>query len=201
MQLFIPVTAWAKPAHIIIVGDSLSAGYGIDLSTGWVALLQKKLDQLGYPYKVINSSISGLARLNQLLKNKVVSLVIIELGGNDGLRGLAPAEINKNLSEMVAQAKKHNAQVLLLGVRLPPNYGPAYTRQFHRVYMDVASQHAVKLVPFFLAGVDDQTELMQSDGIHPNQKAQTILLENVWKYLQPMLEVNNIASGKSQKLN
>lgn len=178
---------------VLVLGDSLSAAFGIQAEAGWVALLQRRLDEEGYRYRVVNASISGdttaggAARLPRALKTHRPQVVLIELGGNDGLRGLSLAEMQKNLSAIIEAAKKSGAQVLLLGMRLPPNYGPAYTRRFEAVYAEVARRHRVPLVPFMLEGVAQQAEMMQSDGLHPVTGAQPQILENVWPRLKPLL--------------
>lgn len=179
---------------ILIVGDSLSAGHGIDVNQGWVALLTKRLHEKGYDYDVINSSISGdttsqgLARLPTLLQQDKPVITIIELGGNDGLRGLSISTVENNFRQMIALVKKTNGHVLLLGVRLPPNYGMDYTNQFHNMFLNLAHQNHVDLVPFFLKNIDENTSLMQTDKTHPNEKAQVIMLDNVWPTLEKLLK-------------
>lgn len=178
---------------ILIIGDSLSAGYGIDVSKGWVALLQQRLKQENYPYKVINSSISGdttsngLSRLKAVLPQVKPHITIIELGANDGLRGLQIDTIKANLQQMITLAKQAGNKVLLLGIRLPPNYGPIYTQQFQQMYHDLATQEGVALVPLFLTNVDEHVELMQADRLHPSVKAQLIILDNIWPELKKLL--------------
>jgi len=182
-----PIAAAAP--KILIVGDSLSAGYGIDLRMGWVALLQKRLKEKGYPYQLVNASISGdtsasaLSRLPGSLKRHRPEIVIIEIGGNDGLQGLSAEEMEQNIRSMVVQSKQKGAKVVLLGMRLPPNYGPAYTERFFSVYRRVAEKQGASLVPFFLEGVAGKDGLMQADGIHPTVEAQPTLVENVWPAL------------------
>jgi len=187
---------WAQTAlagGVLVVGDSISAGFGLDSSAGWVALLEKRLEQEGLARPVINASISGdtsaggLSRLPALLKTHQPAVVIIELGGNDGLRGQSPAQLQQNLARMVKLAKNSGATVLLLGMRLPPNYGKRYTQSFAGVYADVAEQQQIAFVPFFLEGVGGVEGMMQADGIHPTARAQPLLLENLWPFLQPML--------------
>lgn len=186
-------TAFAAE-RILIIGDSLSANYGIETKQGWVNLLQLQLQKTGYRYEVINASISGdttsngLARLPSALKQFQPQIVIIELGGNDGLRGLQIKTIANNLGQMINLAQQHNAKVLLLGLRIPPHYGPVYTQQFQAMYLKLANDHHISLVPLFLSGVDNQEKLMQADGIHPATAAQTILLENVWQKLKALLK-------------
>ena len=186
----------AQPAFagtLLVVGDSISAGFGLDTQQGWVDLLDERLKQQDIDLEVVNASISGdtssggLARLPALLAEYQPSLVIIELGGNDGLRGQPTEQLQQNLAAMIAGARKQGARVLLLGMQLPPNYGARYTSAFAQVFSDVASTEKVALVGFFLEGVGGQPALMQADGIHPNAKAQPQLLENVWPTLKPLL--------------
>lgn len=187
---------WAQGAlagNVLVVGDSISAAFGLDTRVGWVALLEKRLVEGGYSQPVINASISGdtsaggLARLPALLAQHRPELVIIELGGNDGLRGQAPAQLQQNLAAMIDRSREAGAKVLLLGMQLPPNYGQRYTRAFAEVYVQLAEQKQVPLVPFFLQGVGGVAGMVQADGIHPTQAAQPRLLDNVWPILQPML--------------
>ncbi|AGI25015.1 arylesterase [Pseudomonas sp. MT3] len=183
----------AAAQTLLIVGDSISAGLGLDTSQGWVSLLDKRLKAQGFDYRVVNASISGdtsaggLARLPALLSEQKPALVVIELGGNDGLRGMAPAQLQQNLSDMVQQSRKAGAKVLLLGMKLPPNYGPRYTDAFARVFESVAREQQIALVPFFLDGVGGVPSMMQADGIHPATVAQPKLLDNVWPTLKPLL--------------
>ena len=187
-----PVFASAKT--IMILGDSLSAGYGIQTQQGWVYLLQKRLNQQ-YPkqYKVVNASVSGettsgaLARLPKLLTTHKPNLVVIELGGNDGLRGQPPQLIEKNLSQLVTLSKNSNAKVILLGMKMPPNYGSAYQTAFEKSFKNVSQKQNIKLQPFFLNGVAGIRDLMQKDQIHPNAKAQPILLNNAYPYIKGAL--------------
>lgn len=187
---------WAQGAvagTLLVVGDSISAAFGLDSRQGWVALLEKRLADEGFEHKVINASISGdtsaggAARLPALLAEHKPELVIIELGGNDGLRGQAPAQLQQNLALMVEKSQQAGAKVLLLGMRLPPNYGARYTTAFAQVFSDVAEQKQVPLVPFFLEGVGGVPGMMQRDGIHPTEGAQPLLLENAWPALKPLL--------------
>lgn len=187
---------WAQGAlagNVLVVGDSISAAFGLDTRVGWVALLEKRLAEGGFGRPVINASISGdtsaggLARLPALLAQHRPELVIIELGGNDGLRGQAPAQLQQNLAAMIDRSREAGAKVLLLGMQLPPNYGQRYTRAFAEVYVRLAEQKQVPLVPFFLQGVGGVADMVQADGIHPTQAAQPRLLDNVWPILQPML--------------
>lgn len=177
---------------LLVLGDSISAGYGLNrLEDGWVALLREKLRSRGV--EVVNASISGdttaggLTRIDELLPRVKPSLVIIELGGNDGLRGLTPAQMKTNLTGMIGKARAAGARVLLLGMRIPPNYGKRYADMFQNVYGEVAQETGVALVPFLMDGVGGHDGLMQGDGIHPNQAAQPLLLEQVSKQLEPLL--------------
>ena len=183
----------AAAGTILIVGDSISAAFGLDTRIGWVALLEQRLKQQGYDDKVINASISGdtsaggLARLPALLAAHKPEVVIVELGGNDGLRGQQPAQLKQNLAGMIAASQNAGAKVLLLGMQLPPNYGARYTQAFAKVYDELAHEKQVALVPFFLQGVGGNPQLMQADGIHPAADAQGLLLENVWPALKALL--------------
>ncbi|MWK54801.1 arylesterase [Pseudomonas otitidis] len=183
----------AAAGTVLVVGDSISAALGLETSQGWVSLLQKKLDSERLDHRVVNASISGdtsaggAARLPALLGEHKPEVVIIELGGNDGLRGQPPAQLQQNLASMVEQSRQAGAKVLVLGMRLPPNYGKRYTDAFARVFSDVAKEQQVPLVPFFLEGVGGVEGMMQADGIHPAASAQPKLLENVWPSLQPLL--------------
>lgn len=181
---------WAET--LLVVGDSISAGYGLgQIDQGWVAKVQQQLKPRGI--EVVNASISGdttlggLNRIDELLGRVQPAVVIIELGGNDGLRGLTPAQMESNLLAMIAKSRAAKARVLLLGMRIPPNYGKRYADLFQRVYGRVAEQTRVDLVPFLLEGVGGIDDMMQADGIHPNEKAQPIIAEQVIKALIPML--------------
>ncbi|MDH4608899.1 arylesterase [Pseudomonas sp. BN102] len=183
----------AMAGTLLVVGDSISAALGLETSQGWVSLLEKRLAEKGYQQRVVNASISGdtsaggLARLPALLAEHKPELVIIELGGNDGLRGQPPAQLQQNLAGMIDSARGQGATVLLLGMRLPPNYGARYTTAFANVYSTLATEKQVPLVPFFLEGVGGVPDMMQPDGIHPQAKAQPRLLDNLWPTLEPML--------------
>ena len=183
----------AAAGTVLIVGDSISAAFGLDTRLGWVSLLEQRLQKEGFTDKVVNASVSGdtsaggQARLPALLAEHKPQLVILELGGNDGLRGQQPAQLQQNLAGMIQQSQKAGAKVLLLGMRLPPNYGARYTQAFEAVYSNLAEQEKVPLVPFFLEGVGGIPELMQADGLHPAVAAQGKLLENVWPTLKPLL--------------
>lgn len=178
---------------ILVMGDSLSAAYGMPRDAGWVALLKDKLQAEGYDYTVINASISGettagaLARLPEALKKHNPAIVIVELGGNDGLRGIAVAEFRNNLAQLIQQSQAAGAHVLLTGMRLPANYGPLYTEKFFAVYAELAKKYNIALMPFFLKDIALQPHYTQADGLHPNAQAQPVLLENIWPYLQPLL--------------
>lgn len=187
---------WAQGAlagTVLVVGDSISAALGLDTRQGWVSLLQNRLQEGGFTHQVVNASISGdtssggLTRLPALLSQHRPQLVIIELGGNDGLRGQPPAQLQQNLARMVDASTAAGAKVLLLGMRLPPNYGQRYTQAFAQVFSDVAADKQVPLVPFLLEGVGGVPGMMQADGIHPAVAAQPRLLENVWPTLEPLL--------------
>ncbi|MDW3714931.1 MULTISPECIES: arylesterase [unclassified Pseudomonas] len=183
----------AAAGTVLVVGDSISAALGLETGQGWVSLLQKRLDDEGFEHRVVNASISGdtsaggASRLPALLGEHKPALVIIELGGNDGLRGQPPAQLQQNLAGMVERSQQAGAKVLLLGMRLPPNYGKRYTDAFARVYQDLAASRQVPLVPFFLEGVGGVEGMMQADGIHPAAGAQGKLLDNVWPSLKPLL--------------
>ncbi len=185
--------AFAGPPTILVLGDSLSAAYGLRTDEGWVALLERRLVQAGLDYRVVNASISGdttgggLTRLPQALERHRPSLVVIELGANDGLRGLPFREIEANLTALIGLARAAGAQVLLVGVRLPPNYGAAYTEGFQASLRKVAEAEAVPLAPDLLAGVAEDRQLMQADGLHPKAEAQSMLLANVWPEIEPLL--------------
>ena len=183
----------AAAGTILIVGDSISAGFGLDTRLGWVSLLEQRLEREGHDDRVVNASISGdtsaggQARLPALLTEHKPDVVIVELGGNDGLRGQPPAQLQQNLAAMIDAAKTAGAKVLLLGMQLPPNYGVRYTEAFARVYTQLADEKQIALVPFFLEGVGGHPELMQADGLHPAAAAQQRLLDNVWPALKPLL--------------
>lgn len=185
--------AHAAPG-ILVFGDSLAAAYGISERRGWVALLEERLKRERLDYSVVNASISGettrggTARLGKLLGEHRPAVVILELGGNDGLRGLPVAEMKKNLGGMIQQSQKAGARVLLVGTRMPPNYGPDYTRAFEGVFSELAERHRVALAPDLTAGIGERLELFQPDRIHPNENAQPALLDNVWKALRPLLK-------------
>ncbi len=189
-------SAAAPTPTILVFGDSLSAGYGINVAKGWVALLAKRLDAQGYGYQVVNASVSGettgggRTRLPRALDLHKPAVAIIELGANDGLRGLPLEQMRSNLEAMIELAKSRNARVLVIGMQMPPNYGPMYTTGFHTTFGELAKRHRVSLVPFFMEGIALRSELMQDDELHPNETGQPLLLDNVWPFLEPMLKRN-----------
>ncbi len=184
----------ANTNKILVVGDSLSAEYGLQRGEGWVALLRQKLRDTNLSSQVINASISGdttsnaLARLAKTLSVHSPDIVIIELGGNDGLRGLSPEEMQSNLNAMIEQAKQRESRVILVSVNLPPNYGRRYTQRFQNVYIELAQIHEIALVPSIVDDVGLRKDLMQKDRTHPNAKAQPMILEKIWQTLAPLLE-------------
>ncbi|MCQ4310697.1 arylesterase [Pseudomonas stutzeri] len=187
---------WAQGAlagTVLVVGDSISAAFGLETSQGWVHLLQQRLDAETPDYQVVNASISGdttaggLSRLPTLLEEHEPEVVILELGGNDGLRGQSPAQLKQNLAAMVEMSQEAGAKVLILGMLMPPNLGKRYTEAFAKVFPQVASEHDVPLVPFLLEGVAGVPSMMQGDQIHPTAEAQSKLLDNVWPTLEPLL--------------
>jgi acyl-CoA thioesterase-1 len=193
--LFAAVTATAAPTkNILIFGDSLSAGYGIAREQSWPALLTQKLATNGSAYNVVNASISGettaggLSRLPQSLREHRPTVVVIELGANDGLRGLPVSAMRNNLNAMIRTAKQNKTKVLLIGMKLPPNYGLDYTAQFAQSFGDIAKREKVALLPFLLEPLDDQRDVFQADGLHPVAAAQPKLLEHVWTALHPLLK-------------
>lgn len=178
---------------IVVVGDSLSSGYGIAADQSWVAKLEERLQSEGYGYEVVNASIAGdtsaggLSRLPRLLETHSPAIVVIELGGNDGLRGQPVETLRNNLSRMIEQSQAKGADVVLAGMQIPPNYGPAYTKSLAAVYPELAAKYDVALVEFLLEDVALHSHLMQADGIHPNAAGQEIVLENVWPVLSKLL--------------
>jgi acyl-CoA thioesterase I len=188
-------SAQAEAPVILVFGDSISAGYGLaHVEQGWVELLKTRLSAQGYGYQVVNASVSGettaggLARLPRALELHHPKIVVLELGGNDGLRALPVAQMRNNLTQMVDLASAAGAKVLLLGMRMPPNYGPQYTEQFAMVFSDLAREKKLALVPFLLTGIALSPTLLQVDDIHPNAAGQPILVENVWPTLMPLLK-------------
>jgi acyl-CoA thioesterase-1 len=190
------VSGWAAEdkLSLLIYGDSLSASYGIEEDQGWVNLLQIRLDEEQLAVEVINGSVSGetttggLARLPAMLDSYKPDIMILELGGNDGLRGLPVNLMRANLAEMINLAQTAGAQVILTGIQIPPNYGPRYTMPFFNTYADLAKKKSLPLVPFLIEGIPQQPELMQNDGIHPRAEAQFMILDNVWPILKPQLD-------------
>jgi len=192
MIVFAPV--YGNQGTLLIMGDSLSAAYGVQTEQAWVALLRERLDNRDLSgWKIVNASISGettdggLRRLQDLLQRHQPDIVMIELGGNDGLRGFPPQVIRQNISRMIEQSRDADARVLLVGMQIPPNYGERYTTAFAAIFPELAERYETQLVPFFLDGIYDQEDLMQDDDIHPTAEAQGRLLDNVWPALQPML--------------
>lgn len=193
-MLFAAAAAQAATAPTVLVfGDSLSAGYGIDVDQSWPALLQSRLESQGYEHRVINASISGetteggVTRIARALENFNPELVILELGGNDGLRGFPPDRMKTNLQTIIETTKASGAAVIMLGIRIPTNYGPRYTGAFENVYRELADQLSVLWIEFFMEGIALNEELMQEDGIHPNASAQSILLDNAWPIIRQAL--------------
>ena len=186
-------SAAASDPVLLVLGDSLSAEYGLQRGAGWVELLDARLKADGYRYRIVNASISGettsggLARTDELLGRTRPSLVVVELGGNDALRGLALATTQQNLDAIVVRSKKAGADVLLVGIQIPPNYGKTYADRFAAMYTTVARRNGVALTPFFFAGFAEQLDLFQPDRIHPTAAAQPRLLDNVWPQLKPLL--------------
>jgi acyl-CoA thioesterase-1 len=187
------IAATPTPRTILVLGDSLSAGYGIQVQQGWVSLLSQRLAKEGYGYQVVNASVSGettqggLARLPRALELHKPAIVIVELGGNDGLRGLPLSASRTNLEQIIEKSQAAKARVLLAGMMIPPNYGPRYSLQFRDMYASLASKYPVAFVPFLLDQVALKPELMQADGIHANAQGQPQLLNNVWPKLKPLL--------------
>lgn len=179
---------------LLIFGDSLSTHYGISEKRGWVALLDERLQKERLDYRIVNASISGettsggRGRLAKVLAGHKPVVVILELGGNDGLRGLPVGEMKKNLGAMIEQSQKAGARVLLVGTRMPPNYGQEYAQAYEAVFHDLAKLHKTALVPDFTGGIGDKLELFLPDRVHPNEIAQPMLLDNVWKALRPLLK-------------
>ncbi len=183
----------AEAPVILVLGDSLSAGYGLQVEQGWVSLLQRRLKERGFPHQVINASISGdttdggLSRLPAALERHRPALVILELGANDGLRGQPPMAMANNLGRMIELSRQAGARVLLAEMRIPPNYGPLYTQKFQTTFGEVAKRYDIPLIPFLLEGVAGNPTLIQDDGLHPRAEAQPRVLANVWPTLEPLL--------------
>ncbi|MDQ2639147.1 MAG: arylesterase [Pseudomonadota bacterium] len=196
VMLSVGVAAAAAPRErtLLVFGDSLSAAYGLRADEGWVAQLQKRLAQQGYGYRVVNASVSGettaggRARLARAIEAHQPQLVVLELGANDGLRGLPVKDARANLTAMIGSIKQAKADVLLAGIVLPPNYGTRYANDFAAMFPALSKDHGVPLVPFLLDGIALDTRYMQADGLHPNAAGQPLVLENVWKHLKPLLE-------------
>ncbi len=189
------VSAYANDVPtVLILGDSLSAGYGIDVDQSWTSLLQERLEQKGYEHRVVNASISGetteggAERIGSALERFNPAVVVIELGGNDGLRGFPPSRTRQNLETMIDASRNSGAAVALLGIRIPPNYGRRYTQAFEAVFREVAEDNALPWIEFFLDGVALNDALMQDDGIHPNAEAQPVMLDNAWPVIDKALK-------------
>ncbi len=188
------VSSSVSARTLLVLGDSLSAAYGISPEQGWVALLETRLQQEYADIRVVNASISGettqggVTRLPALLKRHQPDWIVLELAANDGLRGMPLALIERNISTLIKLSAEAKATPLLVGIRLPPNYGVSYTERFYTLFEALAQQYEISRVPFLLDGIALQETLMQSDGLHPNANAQPLLLENVWPYLQPLLD-------------
>jgi acyl-CoA thioesterase-1 len=201
--LFIALqNAVASSRTILVFGDSLSAALGIRPEQGWVALLVQRLQTQGYGYQVVNASVSGetsaggLERLPRALQLHAPDIVILELGANDGLRGLPVNVMRDNLARMVQLSQAAGARVLLVGIRIPPNYGPRYTEEFARVYPALAQQYQVPLVPFLLEKVALNPVLMQEDGMHPNAAGEPLILDTLWPHLRPLLNNKSQNGGR-----
>lgn len=183
----------AEAKSILVLGDSISAAYGLEVQQGWVTLLQRKLKEENLPYTVVNASISGetsaggLARIDRELAAHKPDVVILELGANDGLRGLPPKNLSANLAQIIQRSQQAGANVLLLSMRIPPNYGKRYTEAFYAVYPALAKQWNAPLVPFILEDIALQEQYMQADGLHPNSAAQPLLAAKIWQPLQTLL--------------
>ncbi len=194
LLLFLLTPVQAGERTVLVLGDSLSAAYGMDREQGWVALLDERLRQEGFDWRAANASTSGdttrngLSRLARALEQHEPAIVVIALGGNDGLRGVGPGEIENNLQRMVDTAQESSARVLIAGVRIPPNYGRAYTERFANAFANVATENDLPLVARILDGIAEDSSLMQDDGIHPRAEAQEQILDNIWSELRPMLE-------------
>ena len=187
---------------MLVIGDSLSAGYGIEVDQSWTTLLQSRLQSQGYEYRVVNASISGdtteggASRIATALDNFSPQLVILELGGNDGLRGIPTDRMKDNLTSIIEASQTTGASVIMLGIRIPTNYGARYTAAFEAVYRDLAEQHRIPWVEFFMEGVALNKELMQEDGIHPNAEAQSILLDNAWPVVSEALAARTVNQAR-----
>ncbi|WP_074720065.1 arylesterase [Nitrosomonas ureae] len=193
--------AVASTKTIMVFGDSLSSSYGISTEAGWVTLLEQRLQSKYADYHIINASISGETalggrnRIRQALETHRPEIVIVELGGNDGLRGASIKSIYENLAAIIEECQQNNALVLLAGMQLPPNYGRTYTQKFQAIFPQLAENYQIKLIPFLLAGFGDKHEFFQADGIHPTEVAQKKIAENVWEVLQTMFKTEQIATN------
>ncbi|MBZ0105003.1 MAG: arylesterase [Sulfuricella denitrificans] len=191
--LLIAPSAWAGQT-ILVFGDSLSASYGIATGAGWVSLLQQRLDRKAHDHSIVNASISGettaggASRIEAALDAHQPEIVIIELGANDGLRGLSLEATRRNLDSIMQSCRDHKARILLIGMRLPPNYGPAYTEGFAAIYPDLAKKYHAALLPFLLDGIAGKRDWFQADNLHPTAAAQPVIMENVWIKLKPLLQ-------------
>jgi len=191
--LLVTGTSHAQEPTILIVGDSLSAGYGIDVDQSWATLLQVRLENQGYEHRVVNASIGGetteggATRIDRALEKFSPALVILELGGNDGLRGIPANRMHENLENIILKSEASGAAIVLLGIRIPTNYGRRYREAFEKVFRDLAAQHEIPWIEFFMEGIAFNDDLMQSDGIHPNATAQPLLLDNAWPIITAAL--------------
>ncbi|MGP9831564.1 arylesterase [Marinobacter sp. NSM] len=203
--MLLSLSALASQNTLLVVGDSLSAAYGVPSETAWVQLLRDRLDEQGLNWNVVNASISGettdggLRRLPDLLQKNQPDVVIIELGGNDGLRGFPPDVIESNLADMIEQVRDIGAIPVLVGMQIPPNYGQRYTRMFADIFPNLSDRYDTPLVPFFLEGIYNADGLMQEDGIHPTEAAQPVLLDNVWPQLEPLILDRNPSALRSDQ--
>jgi acyl-CoA thioesterase I len=191
--LFVTASGLASAATILVFGDSLSAAYGLPQEQGWANLLEKRLHDQGHDYRVANASISGetttggASRLESVLQTHRPHIVVIELGANDGLRGQSLDLMRRNLERMIDASRRAKAEVLLVGMRLPPNYGTAYTEKFQQTYADIAREKKTAFVPFLFDGFAQNARYFQADGVHPTSEAQALMLETIWKGLRPLL--------------
>jgi len=207
--LLLLLSVWVANAAgtptVLIIGDSLSAGYGIDVDQSWTTLLQARLKAQGYEHRVVNASISGdttsggATRIAAALDRFSPELVVLELGGNDGLRGIAPAVMQENLMQIIQSSQRRGASVVMLGIRIPSNYGPRYSRAFEAVYRTLAEQLQVPWIDFFMEDVAFDKTLMQADGIHPNARAQPMLLDKAWPLIAKTLAAKKLDGPQSTK--
>ncbi len=194
-MLFCVVSTPIAAQTIVVLGDSISAGYGLKNGSGWVRLLEQRILQKNKNFSVYNESISGdtsaggLARIDTILKRYQPNLLLLQLGANDGLRGLSLKKMKQNLKQIIRQSKLNNTRVLLLSMRIPPNYGKRYVDAFYQVYSDLAAEVGIPMVPFIMEDVALIKELMQKDGLHPNEKAQSLIADKIWQYLESVLEL------------